>query len=169
MDRRTDPPPTAPTAPTAPASKDAVLVWIDAEEAVLVRWRDEAATIERVRSDVPGRRRSTGHVRHDPRVRHGGGGTPQSAGEPRRLERLRQFVAAVTDRIAADEDVIILGSGTVRTRLEASLREADQVAPEVRSVSSQAARRLTHPQLVARLREEIGDEPPRRKVGTSRG
>lgn len=163
MDRRTDPPPTAPT------TNDAVLVWIDAEEAVLVRWRDEAATIEQVRSDVPGKRRSTGHVRHDPRVRHGGGGTPQSAGEPRRLERLRQFVAQVTDRIAPDEDVIILGSGTVRTRLEASLREADQIAPDARSVTSEAARRLTHPQLVARLRDEIGAAAPRRVVGASRG
>lgn len=163
MDRRADPP------PAAPGSNDSVLVWIDAEEAVLVRWRDEAATIDQVRSDVPGKRRSTGHVRHDPRIRHGGGGTPQSAGEPRRLERLRQFVAAVSDRIAADEDVIILGSGTVRTRLEASLREADRVAPETRSVTSEAAPRLTNPQLVARLREEIGAEAPRRVVGASGG
>ena len=151
------------------ASKDSVLVWIDAEEAVLVRWRDEAATIEQVRSDVPGKRRSTGHVRHDPRIRHGGGGTPQSAGEPRRLERLRQFVAAVTDRIAADEDVIILGSGTVRTRLETSLREADRVAPDARTVTSEASPRLTHPQLVARLREAIGAEAPRRVVGAAGG
>ena len=163
MDRRADPP------PTAPRSNDAVLVWIDAEEAVLVRWRDEAAMIEAVRSEVPPKRRSTGHVRHDPRIRHGGGGTPQSAGEPRRLERLRQFVAAVTDRIAADEDVIILGSGTVRTRLETSLREADRVAPDARSVTSEASPRLTHPQLVARLREAIGAEAPRRVVGAAGG
>lgn len=157
--RQTDPPPAATT------GKDSVLVWIDAEEAVLVRWDGDEAIIERVRSDVPRRRRSTGHVRHDPQVRHGGGGTPQSAGEPRRLEHLRRFVGAVAARIQPDEDVLILGPGTVRARLEASLRELDGHIAAERRVISEASRRRTDPQLVAQLRELIGDEPPRRKVG----
>lgn len=157
--RRTDPPP----APTT--DNGSVLVWIDAKEAILVRWGGDEATIDRVRSDVPGRRRSTGHVRHDPGIRHGGGGTPQSAGEPRRLEHLRRFVGEVTTRIQPDENVLILGPGTVRNLLEVSLHETDGPVPGERLVTSEAAARRTDPQLVARLRELIGDEPPRRKFG----
>lgn len=144
------------------AARPCVLVWIDAEEAVVVRWRDGGAVVERVRSEVPGRRRSTGHVRHDPRVRHGGGGTPQSAGEPRRLEYLRQFIEGVADRLGPDEDVLILGSGTVRKRLERAIQDADGASSPARSVTNEAARRLTDPQLIARLREAIGEEAPRR-------
>ena len=40
---------TTPEAPAAPAAPVALLVWIDAEEAILVRW-DGEARIERIAS-----------------------------------------------------------------------------------------------------------------------
>ena len=48
------------------------LVWIDSHEAIVVRWEDDQARIERVQSDVPDHHAATGHVRHDPAIRHGG-------------------------------------------------------------------------------------------------
>ncbi len=156
-------------APTRDAVRPAVLVWIDAEQARIVRWRDDEARLERVRSDVPGRRRSTGHVRHDPRIRHGGGGTPQSAGEPRRLERLARFVERVADRIDAGEDVLLLGPGTVPRRLERVLHAAVAATAEARqdgrTVTVEAAGPLTDPQLVARVRSFVGEAAERRIVG----
>ncbi len=97
--------PEAEPAMTHPGS----LVWIDAREAILVRWPEDQAQLERVESEVPARRRATGHVRHDPLIRHGGGGLPQDAGEPRRLEYLQRFLEQVADLLPSHQDVLILG------------------------------------------------------------
>ena len=79
------------------------LVWIDSEEAIIVRWADRA-TIERVRSGVPGRHRSTGHDRVDPTVRHGGGSGPEDAERVRRA-RLAAFVEDISDHLPPNGDV----------------------------------------------------------------
>lgn len=143
--------------------RDTVLVWIDADEATLVRWRDDEAGLDTVASDVPPRRRSTGHVRHDPSVRHGGGGLADDEGH--REEHLARFIAAVADRVAPDEDVLILGPGTVRDRLHSTLVERDGARGPARSVASEACDRRTTAQLVERLRGRIGQAAPRREVG----
>ena len=56
------------------------LVWIDSHEAIVVRWEDDQARIERVTSQVPDHHKSTGHVRHDPAVRHVVDGGPATVG-----------------------------------------------------------------------------------------
>lgn len=141
------------------------LVWIDSREAVIVRWQDDQAQVERVGSDVPAHHRATGHVRHDPSIRHGGGGGSQTAGEPNRLEHLARFVGQVAQRLPADEDLLILGPGTVREHLERSVRDADAHQRRSRVITCAASRRLTDGQLVARLRRFDGVEPRRRTVG----
>jgi hypothetical protein len=142
------------------------LIWIDERLAIVARWQDGDAVLDRVESEVPNRRRSTGHVRHDPAVRHGGGGVPQTAGEPHRLEHLARFVEEVATRLPDDEDVLILGPGTVRDRLRRRVLEEDgehrRASGPGRSVTVEAAARLTEPQLVARLRTLVGEEPRRR-------
>ena len=65
------------------------LVWIDSEEAIIVRWADRAA-VERVRSEVPGRRRTNGTGPVGTPGRHGEGGA--DAQERARREELRRFV-----------------------------------------------------------------------------
>lgn len=140
------------TAPTRPT----LLVWIDAEEAVLVRW-DGEPHVGRLRSDVPGRREATGHVRHDPTVRHGGGGAAQDKIERDRDGHLRAFVGAVAAGIDPGEDVEIVGPGTVRTDLARLIVNEDRRHGRERSVIVEAARPMSERQLVARLRERIGD------------
>jgi hypothetical protein len=144
------------------------LVWIDAREAVIVGWHGDSAQIERVGSDVPAHRRSTGHVRHDPATRHGGGGSPQSAGEPHRLEHLERFVDLVAARLPPDDDLIVLGPGTVREHLERHVREIDDRQGRVRDISAEPSPRRTERQLVARLRHVLDADPPRRTVGAYR-
>jgi hypothetical protein len=145
------------------------LVWIDAREAVIVRWKNDEATFERVRSDVPARRRSTGHVRHDPFARHGGGGdSPPDAGERRRLEHLARYLDGLIERLATTDDVVIGGSGLVPGQLEARLRAADAAVGRARAVTTWRTRRPTDGQLVARLREHLGASPKRRRVGGDR-
>ena len=80
------------------------LVWIDAREAVIVRIRGKRARIQHVELDVPAHHRATGHVRHDPAVRHGGGGSAQSAGEPHRIEHLNRFVGDIANRFGSGDD-----------------------------------------------------------------
>jgi hypothetical protein len=144
------------------------LVWIDAREAVIVRWLDARAQVERLSSDVPAHHRSTGHVRHDPSVRHGGGGPQQTAGEPNRLEHLGRFVEQIASRIPPDDDLLILGPGTVREHLERRVRDLDEHHQRSRAISAEATSRLTDRQLIARLRQFAGEEPRRRTVGAHR-
>lgn len=135
------------------------LVWIDSEEAIIVRWADRAS-VERIRSDVPGRHRGTGHVHMDPRVRHGGGSGPEDAERARRA-RLTAFVEDVAERLPPDGDVLVVGPGMVRGRLERSLRADDRRHGRRRRVHAAAAERLTEQELVARVRELAGDAPKR--------
>ena len=145
--------------------RPSTLVWIDAREAVIVRWRDDRARLERVDSDVPAHHRATGHVRHDPGVRHGGGGPPQTAGEPHRLEHLDRFVEQIANRLPPGDDLLILGPGTVHERLERLVRETDERHERSRGVSCEASSQLTDRQLIARLRHFAGADPRRRTVG----
>jgi|GEM_PF-1662941 hypothetical protein len=146
------------------ATQDCTVVWIDAREAVIARWQAGAVGLERHHSDVPAHHRATGHIRHDPAVRHGGG-APQDAGEQRRLEHLARFVEFVATRVPPDDELVILGPGTVRDRLEHQIRETDRHASRTRGVTCQAAARLTDRQLVARLRHAAGADQRRRTAG----
>ena len=141
------------------------LVWIDAREARLITWVDDAAQVEHLLSDVPAHRSSTGHVRHDPSFRHGGGGSPQTAGDPRRLEFLARFVDEVAGHIQDTNHVKILGPGETRERLADVLRANDRHHGVHREVVDEASDRPTQPQLIARLRELVGAAPRRRRAG----
>lgn len=143
------------------------IVWIDAREAVIVRWQDAEARLERIDSDVPAHHRATGHVRHDAAV-HPGGGTPKAAGEPHRLEHLAQFIDEVAGRLPDDDDLLILGPGTVHERLEREISERDRHHGLDRHVTCEAAPPLTDRQLIARLRHLVGSDAPRQTLGAYR-
>jgi len=149
-------------------TRPSTLVWIDARGAVIVRWRGNRARVEREESIVPDHHRATGHVRHDPAVRHGGGGAPQTADEPHRLEHLARFVDQVASRLPPDDDLVILGPGTVREHLERHVRETDERHGRSRGISCEASPRLTDRQLIARVRHTAGADPLRRTVGAYR-
>jgi hypothetical protein len=144
------------------------LVWLDAAQAVIVGLRGDRARLERVESEVPAHRRATGHVRHDPAVRHGGGGSPQTAGEPHRFEHLNRFVVNIANRLPPGDDLLILGPGTVHERLEQHLSESDGRHGRHRDISCQTSPPLTDRQLIALLRRFAGVEPRRRSVGAYR-
>jgi hypothetical protein len=150
------------------ASRSGTLVWIDSREAIIVRWLDGEASLERIESEVPAHRRATGHVRHDPAIRQGGGGSAQTAGEPHRLEHLRRFVVEVANRLQAEEDLLLLGPGTVRDRLERYLAESDAHHGRHRDIASEASAPLSDRQLIERLRAFAGAEARRRTVGAYR-
>lgn len=153
---------------TAITVSPTTLVWIDSREAVVVRCRDDIVDIDHIRSEVPAHHRATGHVRHDPAIRHGGGGAPQTAGEPKRLEHLRQFIAGIADQLSPEDDLLILGSGTTHARLARHLSKADEHHRRHRRVTCEVAPRLTDRQLVARLRTFAGSETRRHTVGAYR-
>ncbi|HZL32886.1 MAG TPA: hypothetical protein VFC81_02785 [Verrucomicrobiae bacterium] len=144
------------------------LVWIDAREAVVVSWLEDRAQVEKLESDVPDHRKSTGHVRHDSTFRHGGGGAPQTAGEPRREEHLNRFVEHVAERLPLDVDLLILGPGTTRERLERHVRELDAHRLHPRTVTCEASAPRTDRQLIARLRHVAGADPQRREAREQR-
>jgi hypothetical protein len=154
--------------PKSPEAAVVTLVWIDAREAVVVRRVDGASRFERIESDVPAHHRATGHVRHDPGVRHGGGGPQQTAGEPHRLEHLARFVDTVAKRLPRHEDLLVIGPGTVREHLARKIVEADARHRVVRDIRCEAAAPMSHRQLAALLRRAAGEEPHRRTVGAYR-
>jgi len=134
------------------------LVWIDSEEAILVRWADRA-TVERIRSDVPGRHRSAGDGHHGPSVRRSGG--EADAAERARRDHLRAFLDEVAHHVPETDDVTVVGPGIVRERLERNLRADDRKHGRQRHVRSAAAERLTEQELVAHVRGLAGDAPHR--------
>jgi len=150
------------------ATQDCTLVWIDAREAVIARWQGGEAHLERLHSDVPSHRRATGHVHYDPTVAHGGV-APKDAGERKRLEHLARFVELVATHVPPTDEVVVLGPGTVRDRLEHSIREADRHASRTRDVTCRASARLTERQLIARLRHVAGADQRRWSSGAYRG
>lgn len=147
--------------------RSSTLVWIDAREAVIVRLQGDRVHIERVESEVPAHHRATGHVRHDPAVRHGGGG-PQSAGESHRIEHLSQFLGDIANRLRVGDALLILGPGMVHERLARQIAESDRGHGRVRDISCEASPPMTPRQLSARLRRFAGVEPRRRTVGSYR-
>jgi hypothetical protein len=118
--------------------------------------------VERIRSDVPGRHRSTPHVRVVPTVRHGGGGASAEAAERARREHLRAFLDEVAGHVPDGDDVTVVGPGLLRARLERNLRAEDRRHGRGRHVHSAAAERLTEQELVAHVRAIAGDAPRRR-------
>jgi hypothetical protein len=148
-------------------TRSKAIVWIDARSAIIVRWEEADAHLERIESDVPAHHRATGHVRHDASVRPGGG-VPKAAGEPHRLEHLAQFIDSVVARLPDDEDLLILGPGTVRERLEREISERDRRHAYDRLVRCEASPPLTDRQLIARLRHLTGADAPRQTLGAYR-
>jgi len=142
------------------------LVWIDAREAVVVSWLEDRAQVERFVSDVPDHHKSTGHVRHDPGCH--GGGAPQTAGESRREEHLNRFVELVAARLPADDDLLILGPGTTRERLERRVQALDRHHPFHRTVTTEPSAPRTDRQLVAIVRHLAGADPERREAREQR-
>jgi hypothetical protein len=150
------------------APRPVTLAWLDAEEAILLRWPGVEGppgdpVPERLSSDVPSRHRATGRVRHDPRVRPGGGGIPDDRLERRREQLLESFLRGVAARIPPGDRVVLLGPGSVRERLAAELRADDSRARRARPIESRPAGRMTERQLLAWLRASAGVAPERRR------
>jgi hypothetical protein len=150
-------------------NRPAALVWIDARQAIVLRWQD-GPQVTKLDLNTPPHEKSVGHVRQDPGIRHGGG-RAQARVETHRLEHLRKGLEQVVAAIPHDEDILVIGPGTVRDRLAAELTaEEGKRSPRTlaREIRTEAAPRLTEPQLVERLRELVG-EPPRRIRPTGEG
>jgi hypothetical protein len=142
--------------PREPVARRHTLVWIDAARAVIVRW-DGTARIQRLERDVPAHRRGGGHVAHDPTLRARGSPPP----DRHRLEHLRQHLRKVADRIDPGDDLELIGPGTVREQLASLLGDEDRAHGRRREVLTRRSARLTEAQLVARVREAVGDPAPR--------
>lgn len=136
------------------------LVWIDGRRAVVARQVSGRSVVVAIESNVPGRHRGRPHVRHDPLVRHGGGG--DSAEEARKDEQVARFLASVAGQVSPEDDVVVVGPGEIHDHLARQLRERDAHHGLARRVESSASDRLSERQLVTRLRTLNGDRPPRR-------
>jgi hypothetical protein len=156
-DRRTEPRPAV--------ERPVTLVWIDSREAIVVHWVGGEARVERLESEVPVHHRSTGHVRHDPGIRSGGGGPSQTAGEPHRLEHLERFLETVLERLPDADELLVVGPGTVHEHLAAQVRQRDERHRRERPIVTEAAAPMTRRQLIAWARRAAGAAPRRRTSG----
>lgn len=141
------------------------LVWLDTDEAILMRAGEPAAGGEpaarRIRSEVPPHRRATGRVHHDPRVRSGGGADPDDLADRRRERLLAAYLREVAAAVPPGDRVVVLGPGPVHARLAAELRADDVRHRRDRPVEEAPAPPLTDRQLRARLLELAGVAPER--------
>lgn len=138
------------------------LVWIDSEEAIIVRWADRA-TVERVHSSVRAHGHGEGRGPIAASGHHGDGRA--DAAERARRDDLRLFVEDVAARLPPVDDVTVVGPGVLRGQLERMLRADDRRHGRRRLIHSTAADRLTEQELVSHVRALAGDEPPRVGAG----
>jgi hypothetical protein len=71
-------------------------------------------------------------------------------------------------RLPVEDDIVLIGPGTMREHLERRIRETDERQHRTRRVTTEASTRLTDRQLLARLHRLGGVEPRRRTVGAYR-
>jgi len=152
------------------------LVWLTADEAILVRGDGpaeegrEGPAVRRVRSGVPELRRAGGSVHADPRVQAGGGADPGDLVERRREHLLAAFVREVAALVPPEDRVAVLGPGPFHARFAARLRADDLHHRRDRPVEDAPSGPLTERQLQARWRELSGVAAERRlpAVGSTR-
>jgi hypothetical protein len=132
-----------------------------------VRGGDPGVRLAQIPAGIPAQHHATGHVRHDPCVRHGGSG-PHAGGPSNRLEHLTRFLATVAHRLPLDEDLLIIGPGTVHEHLARLVRTQDTGHRNHRRILSERVPRLSRSQLAARLHRAMGEEPRRHSVGAYR-
>jgi hypothetical protein len=132
------------------------LVWIDTDEAIIVRWADRA-TVERVLAEDGRGIAPTGGTAVLPRQ---AGASPTGAREASaRRDGLRSFLARVAMHVPDQDDVHVVGPGNLRSRLERCLREQDRAHGRRRMLHTAAADRLSEWELVTRVRDLAGDRP----------
>ena len=140
------------------ATRSRALVWIDTRRALIVSGPQAIALVA---SDIPARHRATGRVRHDSRVRHGGGGPAGGAADARPLQHRRRFLDRVVERLAGVVTVDVIGPGELPIHLAERIRETDREHARRRALRLHRAGRFTRRQLVASWRS-LGGLPLRR-------
>jgi hypothetical protein len=121
------------------------LVWVDREEAIIVRWADRAL-LERIAAERPDADDAS-------TVTPGGLAHAAPRGE---REGIRGFAAAIAARVPPGDDVTVVGPGILRGSLERILRAEDRRLGRRRLVHATASDRLSEPELVARVRARAG-------------
>lgn len=137
------------------------LLWIDSREALIARLLAGRVALERLVSGVEGRHRSTGHVRHDPHVRHGGGRASADSLDRRRRQHLSRFLDTVARRLPRTSDLVVIGPGAVHEWLARDLRRLDARQGLDRTIGSASAGPQSPRRLAARLRAAAGLAPRR--------
>jgi hypothetical protein len=142
------------TAGAASTSERArVLVWIDGREASIVRSTENGPAVERLFAEDPALPHPTGRLRHSPGARHGE--EWKSSVDRRREGQLEAFLAAVERRLDPEADLVLIGPGAIHERLARRVLAADLRHRAGRTVTVEAASRMTHRQLEARLRSAV--------------
>lgn len=127
---------------TSAALATVTLVWIDTDEAFIVRWEDRALI-----EQVP---------------------CPARSDRDRRA-CMRAFLDAVIRRVPGDDDVMVVGPGTVRERLERTIRRDDRERHRTRRVRSAPSERLSQQELVEHVRRLAGETDGWRATDAANG
>lgn len=132
-------------------------VWLDHSKASIVKFTPEGeAGIETMESGIEGVHKATGGARAKAPYLHGA--VSKSSEEEKRHHQLARFYDRIIDRIKESRRILILGPGLAKQELNKRMAALPgQTKPKL---DIQAAERMTERQLVARVRKELGVEPP---------
>lgn len=145
------------------------LVWMDADRATIVRW-DGEPIVEHIESDVPPNRPTAGSVRRGPARPSGGGRVGGHGSEGRHLEEMGRYLSELADKLADLDAVEVSGRGGAHEQLAELLeRLARRSGESFRVTTRRTSSPPTDRQLMARLRELVGMDLPRRPVGSYPG
>jgi hypothetical protein len=132
-------------------------VWLDHSKASIVRFTpDGESGIETIESGIEGVHKTTGGARARTPYLHGA--VSKSSEEEKRHHQLARFYDRVIDRIKESPRILILGPGLAKQELSKRIEALPgQTKPKL---DVRAAEKMTERQLVARVRKELGVEPP---------
>jgi len=143
-------------------------IWIDHREAKLIELNDngDAPSVKRIESDAGEVPRSFGHVGNQP-AHTGYAGDKEKHADQRRKKQLRRFYSEVADEAARNTTparVVVLGPGQARKEFQHALEDKHALAQKIERNESVDAN-LTEAQVVARVKEMLGQPPARMKFG----
>ncbi|MGH2512634.1 MAG: hypothetical protein ACRDGQ_08110, partial [Candidatus Limnocylindrales bacterium] len=144
------------------------LVWMDSQQALVVRW-DGEPVVERIESGVVPRRRAVGSIRRGPARPDGGGSVPGHGTEGRHLEEMDRYLGEVAGKLLGLDRLEVIGRGRAHEQFAEMFRDLEgRLGEEITITTATTSRRPSERQLMARLRKLAERELPRRRQGRYR-
>jgi hypothetical protein len=131
-------------------------IWVDTQQAHIVRLTEEAATMETLTSGIEGLVREPGEGR--PEGRFGNQFIdPEKTIQRKHEQAINQFVEDILAKLSGEEELVIFGPAQMKHKLAKAIREHRQFSDHLLDVVT--SDKMTDNQTIAWVRDFFGNMP----------